>query len=190
MLCRAFLPKYRYCTVRLDAGFCDYHMKRVIPKIDRESSLKNGVLLVRFLLSVAASILLLTGIIKLVSVFGSAGILKVQDPVFGVRFIVLMPLVGTLEIVIGVAVLLSRSSTVAAALILWLGSEFIAYRYFSAKLSPGTYCPCLGSLGEYLGLSQASATHLTLVICVTLIVLGLLAITSSVYVDRVNSAKR
>lgn len=138
----------------------------------------------RFLLSTAATILIFTGLIKVLSVFGSAGMLSVKDPVFGISFGVLMPLVGVTEVAVGLAVLFCRSGVVASALILWMGLEFVAYRFFSAELRPGGYCPCLGSLGEFLGLNQAQATHAALLICLMLLLLGLLALAVNLFAKR------
>lgn len=141
-------------------------------------------LVVRFLLSTAATILIITGLIKVFSSLGSAGMLQVRDPVFGIQFGFLMPLVGVTEMAIGTAVLLCRNGMVASVLILWISIEFVAYRFFSAELRPGSYCPCLGSLGEYMGLSQAQATHAALVICIILLILGLVAFVISLFVKR------
>lgn len=140
--------------------------------------------LVRFLLSTAASILIITGLIKVLSLFGSVGMLAVRDPVFGISFGILMPLVGLTEIAVGTLVLFCRNGLVASGLILWISIEFVAYRFFSAELRPGSYCPCLGSLGEFLGLSQAQATHAALLICIILLILGLLALAASVYAKK------
>lgn len=140
--------------------------------------------LVRFLLSTAASILIVTGLIKVLSLFGSAGMLAVRDPVFGISFGILMPLVGLTEIAVGTLVLFCRNGLVASGLILWMSIEFVAYRFFSAELRPGSYCPCLGSLGEFLGLSQAQATHAALLICIILLILGLLALAASIYAKK------
>ena len=140
--------------------------------------------LVRFLLSTAASILIVTGLIKVLSLFGSAGMLAVRDPVFGISFGILMTLVGLTEIAVGTLVLFCRNGLVASGLVLWIGIEFVAYRFFSAELRPGSYCPCLGSLGEFLGLSQAQATHAALLICIILLILGLLALGASLYARR------
>jgi hypothetical protein len=141
-------------------------------------------LLARFFLSTAAAILIITGLIKVLSLFGSAGMLAVRDPVFGISFGILMPLVGLTEIAVGTLVLFCRNGLVASGLILWISIEFVAYRFFSAELRPGSYCPCLGSLGEFLGLSQAQATHAALLICIILLILGLLALGASLYARR------
>jgi len=110
--------------------------------------------------------------------------LAVRDPVFGISFGILMPLVGLTEIAVGTLVLFCRNGLVASGLILWISIEFVAYRFFSAELRPGSYCPCLGSLGEFLGLSQAQATHAALLICIILLILGLLALAASVYAKK------
>ncbi len=138
----------------------------------------------RFFLSTAASILIITGLIKVLSLFGSAGMLAVKDPVFGISFGILMPLVGVTEIAVGTLVLFCRNGLVASVLILWMSIEFVAYRFFSAELRPGSYCPCLGSLGEYLGLSQAQATHAALRFCIFLLILGLLALAVCDYAKK------
>lgn len=138
----------------------------------------------RFLLSTAATVLIITGFIKVLSLFGSVGMLAVKDPVFGISFGILMPLVGVTEIAVGTLVLFCRNGLVASGLILWMSIEFVAYRFFSAELRPGSYCPCLGSLGEFLGLSQAQATHAALLICIILLILGLLALGASIYARR------
>lgn len=138
----------------------------------------------RFLLSTAATILIITGFIKVLSLFGSVGMLAVRDPVFGISFGILMPLVGVTAIAVGTLVLFCRNGLVASGLILWMSIEFVVYRFFSAELRPGSYCPCLGSLGEFLGLSQAQATHAALLICIILLILGLLALGASIYAKK------
>lgn len=138
----------------------------------------------RFFLSTAATVLIITGFIKVLSLFGSVGMLAVKDPVFGISFGILMPLVGVTEIAVGTLVLFCRNGLVASVLILWMSIEFVAYRFFSAELRPGGYCPCLGSLGEFLGLSQAQATHAALLICIILLILGLLALGVSIYARK------
>lgn len=138
----------------------------------------------RFLLSTAATVLIITGFIKVLSLFGSVGMLAVKDPVFGISFGILMPLVGVTEIAVGTLVLFCRNGLVASGLILWMSIEFVVYRFFSAELRPGSYCPCLGSLGEFLGLSQAQATHAALLICIILLILGLLALGASIYAKK------
>lgn len=167
-------------------------MNRILPSSGIYNCIADtwSLLAVRFLLSVAATILILTGMVKVVSAFSSVDILKVQDPVFGVRFGVLMPLVGVVEVGIGLVVLFTRNLAVAGGLVMWLGAEFTAYRAFASQLRPGSYCPCLGSLGEFLGLNQSGATWLALVMCVTLVALGLLALIVWMYakhsVERTN----
>jgi hypothetical protein len=145
---------------------------------------RSSFLLICFLLSTAATILIITGLIKVLSLFGSAGMLAVRDPVFRISFGILMPLVGITEIAVGTLVLFCRNGMVASGLILWISIEFVAYRFFSAELRPGSYCPCLGSLGEFLGLSQAQATHAALLICIALLILGLVAFVISLFVKR------
>ncbi len=101
----------------------------------------------------AGSLLLLTGVAKLLAWFGSAAILALRDPVFGITNRSLMVGVGGLEAAIGLVMLGSRSGQRAYWLAAWCGGNFLLYRVLAKLLHAGAPCPCLGTVTQHLPLS-------------------------------------
>lgn len=101
----------------------------------------------------ASILLLLTAAAKLYSATGDAQALGAIDKLLHLRYWQIMVGTGLLEI--GVAIYLLRSQNIArrALLLLWLSSNFMAYKmashYLGIKL-----CPCLGTLAGKLPFSQ------------------------------------
>jgi hypothetical protein len=101
----------------------------------------------------AAALLLATALAKLYSATGDAQALTAMDKLLHLRYWQIMVGAGLLET--GVAIYLLRSQNTArrALLLLWLSSNFMAYKmashYLGIKL-----CPCLGTLAGKLPFSQ------------------------------------
>jgi hypothetical protein len=108
-------------------------------------------------LSVSVLCLLITGIAKVLSSFGTAKALLAADPFFGISFKQMFLTVGVLEIVICAIVIFAKSRTLALSLIAWLSSNFLIYRvalYWTGWKKP---CSCMGSLSQELGLAPEIA---------------------------------
>lgn len=143
-----------------------------------------------FCASVAASILFVVGLIKLISIFGSGGILNVPDPIFGVSFRSIMVITGLIEVVSAGILLFTKNKLFAGSLALSLALEFIIYHGFAKVMQPGFYCPCLGSLGQSLGLDQVASTRLALTIAKFLVVLSAATIISAWLARVTGGSKR
>lgn len=119
----------------------------------------------------AGVILAATGVGKLLSAFGTASILRVTDPVFGMRFGHLLLLVGAVEVVVaGLCFARTLAGPRVAALVAGLASGFLAYRaclWLSGWRRP---CGCLGQLTDVLGLSERTADRIAVVLLVYLLV--------------------
>ena len=83
----------------------------------------------RLFLRFAGMLLILTATAKLISSFGSSGILETSDPVLKIRFRFLLWGVGGLEVVVGLICLLGNKSRLQAGLVAWLSSMFLVYRF-------------------------------------------------------------
>lgn len=102
----------------------------------------------------SALLLLVTGVAKLYSLTGTSRFLAATDPVFHLSNREVMLLVGLLELVVAIYLVLGRDTIRRAAVLLWLGANFLGYRaageFLQAKL-----CPCLGTISSHVPLTQA-----------------------------------
>jgi hypothetical protein len=101
--------------------------------------------------------LMLTGVAKVVSAFGTAKILKLDDPVFSISFRWVMLGTGGVEIAASVFCFLKPRDRRAYGLIAWLSTAFIAYRLAVWAIGWSKPCPCLGNLTDALGIPPALA---------------------------------
>jgi methylamine utilization protein MauE len=109
--------------------------------------------LIRSFVLSAGVILLTAGTAKLVSVFGSAQVLEVEDPIFGISYRYLMIFAGVLELAIGSSCLFNKARRMNLGLVAWLATGFLAYRvglWFIGWRGP---CACLGNLADALRIS-------------------------------------
>jgi hypothetical protein len=106
----------------------------------------------------AAAILALTGLGKISSAFGAAEVLTTADPIVGIPFRVLLPLAGSLELIIaGLCVwkrFLQRSRLLMVA---WVSTMFVVYRIGLWAMNWQHPCGCMGSLAGVLHMSDAIA---------------------------------
>jgi hypothetical protein len=109
-----------------------------------------------FLVS-AGVILLITGIAKMWSGFGSARILAVADPLLGLQFGHLIFVAGALELVVANVCLFSKSSQAATILVAWLATNLLAYRLSFWLMGWHRQCSCLGNLTDALHIPPQTA---------------------------------
>ena len=105
-------------------------------------------------------LLLLTAAAKLYSSTGSTRILAAQDQLLHVNTRLLMIGVAVLEIEVALYLLMGSNVLLRAVTLFGLSSNFMVYRLGNAWLGI-KYCPCLGTVGQRLPLTQA---HLNLVL--------------------------
>lgn len=106
----------------------------------------------------ASSIVLsLTGVAKIVSASGNAGILELKDPVFGLSYRHLFYVSGVVELFIAIFCFLKIEQSIRVGAIGWLALCLATYRWAFHCLGPVHWCPCLGSLTSRLFFSPRIA---------------------------------
>jgi hypothetical protein len=103
-------------------------------------------------LRTAAIILLATGLAKLISGLGSAHILDTTDPIFLISFRHLFWFVGSLELVIATFCFIAEHAAFKAAVVAWLSSCFLLYRFALFLIGYHKRCPCLGNFTDALAI--------------------------------------
>jgi hypothetical protein len=94
-------------------------------------------------------LLLITGMAKIISAFGSARALQKVDPILRLDYRHILWLVAGAEITIAAICALSHRTRLKLWLIAWLATNFLLYRV--AAICVGVHiCPCLGSLTQGL----------------------------------------
>src|SRR5579872_7440366 len=98
-------------------------------------------------------VLLLTAGAKLWGSFGSATILKLSDPIFGLSFRTMVWRAGLAELVVaGVCVLAKQAQTNFLA-VSWLGTCLLLYRLGLVFVHYRRPCHCLGGLTDAIHVS-------------------------------------
>jgi hypothetical protein len=108
----------------------------------------------------AMAILFITGGVKIWSSFGNAKLLAHVDPIIGVKFGHLMLLAGLMEIGVALVCLMVRQSGLANALVAWLATSFLAYRFGLWWVHWDRPCGCLGNLTDAIHLSPQVADNI------------------------------
>jgi len=104
----------------------------------------------------AASVLTVTCLAKLVSVFGSAEVLKLPEALFGWPTRWVMVLAALTEAVV-VGILLSKAEPLTKlGTILWLSVNFATYRVCLWTMGVSATCPCMGKAYGLIGISSAT----------------------------------
>jgi len=102
-------------------------------------------------------LLLCTALAKIVSAFGSAQILQLNDPVFSVSFKTLFVVVAVFELVIAFICFLGRNLILQLSLLAWIATNFLIYRLCLGWVKYKGPCPCLGSFTGVLHISAITA---------------------------------
>lgn len=110
-----------------------------------------------FFLNSAGSLLLMTGAAKLISASGSQKALLALEPVSQISFRNVFVIAGSLEMAIGLYCLFSHRLTLRTALVAWLSTLFLIYRYCVVVMGYHIPCSCLGTLTDALSISPHSA---------------------------------
>lgn len=107
----------------------------------------------------AGTILGLVGMAKILSVLSDSKALLQVDPIIGVKFSVLLAIVGTVELVIAALCLVCRSQRLVIASVAWISTIFILYRFGLWLLDWRQPCQCLGTLTKGLHISPLFADN-------------------------------
>lgn len=119
---------------------------------------------------IAASLLTLTGLAKILSICSNAKILDIDDPVFGMRFRHLLLLAGLVEIAIACICFLYKQHVFKLMCIAWIATSFFGYRLVLWLTGWHRPCYCMGSFTEALHFSHRTAdTCLKIVLAYLLI---------------------
>ena len=108
-------------------------------------------------LYLAAALLLLTAMAKLVSLSGDAHVMDYPDPLLGLSNRQTLLLVAGIELVMAGCMVSRLALPLKYLCAAWLGGEFLIYRLALAVLKPGTPCKCLGTLTGQLHISERTA---------------------------------
>jgi hypothetical protein len=111
--------------------------------------------------NISAFLLFATAAAKLVSAVGSQGILDVTDPILGIPNRVLLICVGLLELSIGGALLWNRKPSFSLLCTSMLGAQFMLYHVIVVRGNFPKGCPCLGTITQWLPVSE-DTTNLVL----------------------------
>jgi len=101
----------------------------------------------------AGVLLLVTGVAKAVSSFGSARILNTPDPIIPVNYKYIFWILGAMEICLGLFCISGKKLLPKSILLAWLATSFMIYRACLIWIHYQKPCPCLGSLTEALHVS-------------------------------------
>lgn len=102
-----------------------------------------------------------SGAAKLISLFSGAAILTLTDPLFKAPIWLVYTSFGLVELYAAWVIVKNPASYMSLLIISILGMEMSIYRFVSQKINYSTIgCPCLGSLGEMLGLNQQQSAAL------------------------------
>lgn len=117
--------------------------------------------IIRLFLQSAGTLLVGTALAKFISALGTAGILKLSDPVLGMPFRLLFCIVGVLEMTVAGYCFLDHDLKFRTMLVAWLGTAFGVYRVALAWVGAQKHCPCLGNLTDAIHISPHVADDIT-----------------------------
>jgi hypothetical protein len=113
----------------------------------------SAIIVLLYLLS-AILILTLASIAKYISAFGTAGVLAANDPIFQIQNRILLMLVATIEIGTILIMVLCKKRWLSCLCGGVLGTQFLLYRVFFVFGHYSRGCPCLGTLGDWIPVSE------------------------------------
>jgi len=105
----------------------------------------------------AGTLLLMTGVAKLISSHGTARILQNQDPILKMSFQRLFQIVGSIELAVASFCYFGRRLQLQTALVGWLATGFLIYRMGLNWVGYDKPCGCLGNLTDALRITPQTA---------------------------------
>jgi hypothetical protein len=114
----------------------------------------------RVFLSLAGSVLAVTGLAKSFSAVGPARALDASDPLFSVPFRELLLMVGLIEVFIAFFCLFTDKRRQSVLAIAWISTCFLTYRFGLWFIGWHRPCGCMGNLTDLLHLSPHAADNI------------------------------
>jgi hypothetical protein len=109
----------------------------------------------------AIGILFSTGLAKVFSGLGSAKVLAMMDPIFGVTFRNLMLFGGVAEITVALACIFRGiAARSKLALVAWIATGFLVYRFGLWCMGWQHPCHCMGTLAGAIHLTDREADNI------------------------------
>ncbi len=126
----------------------------------------------RFFIGGSVAILALTTLAKLISTIQQTPILMLADPVF--PFLSMrQSLLGAaaLEFAVVALILSASNGMIQLTAIAWLSTLFLTYRLaLFLVAAPHGFCPCLGTIGGWIGVSDRTLSNISFALAVSLFV--------------------
>ena len=111
----------------------------------------------RYFVLTAGVIFGITGIAKVISVFGTQMMLLQSDPLIGISFRHLLLLTGVVELAIACLCLFTNKHKLNTLLIAWISTSLVMYRAGLWAMNWQRPCHCLGNLTDVLHISPETA---------------------------------
>jgi hypothetical protein len=109
------------------------------------------ILHIKWFITIAATLLAVTGAAKTLSLIGADPVLSNVDPITGIGFRALLPAVGIVELLVAACCFSNRLAiNIRLKLIAWLTSSFLIYRVGLLLLDWHHPCACMGNLAGVL----------------------------------------
>ena len=124
----------------------------------------------RFFVRAAGVILGVTALAKIVSIFSSAPLMLMEDPLLGISFRYLLLLAGIAELAVAVSCFSSRNVKRNILFIAWLSTLFLTYRFGLWLIDWHRPCHCLGHLTELLHMRPQMADNMMKAVLLFLLV--------------------
>lgn len=122
-----------------------------------------------FILSTAI-VLFITGSAKIYSGFGNAKLLRVPDPIIGLKFSQLMFLAGAIEIILASICVVNKWRILASIFLAAFGTALLTYRLGLWWLGWRHPCACLGGLTDALNVSSQVADNVMKIVLAYLLI--------------------
>jgi hypothetical protein len=101
-------------------------------------------------------LLMVTGLAKFITAFGSAHVLVYPEPISGIKFRTVFFTVGLLELAIAFFCFFGKRVDIQTGVLVWLSTIFVLYRLSLSWLGQKP-CHCLGNLTEALHIPSHTA---------------------------------
>jgi hypothetical protein len=103
------------------------------------------------------AILTITAGAKLISlVYGKSAIYVTLDPIFRVNYRSMLASAAIIETIVVGYLIFGRDSSLKHLAVIWISSIFLLYRLGASIVQPGHFCPCLGSMTDWIHTDQAT----------------------------------
>jgi hypothetical protein len=104
----------------------------------------------------AGILLMVTGLAKFISAFGSAHVLVYPEPISGIKFRTVFFTAGLLELAVAFYCFFCKRVDIQISVLVWLSTIFVLYRFCLFWLGQKP-CRCLGNLTEALHIPSHTA---------------------------------